>query len=174
MTRAGGTDWAAGIRARSQALLSDEADGTGAGETEALYREAIERLGRTRIRPQLARAHLVYGEWLRRRGRRLDARRELLQAFELFTSMGLEAFSERARRELAATGEKVRRQAEPRQQHDLTEQETQIAKLAREGLTNSEIGFQLCLSARTVEWHLRKIFTKLGLTSRRQLHSTVL
>ena len=167
MTRATGTDWAAGIRARSQALLSAD------DQAERLYREAIERLGRTRIRPQLARAHLVYGEWLRRQNRRTDARRELLRAFEMFTEMGLEAFAERARRELAATGEKVRRVTAARQ-HDLTDQEMQIAKLAREGLTNQQIAFQLYLSARTVEWHLHKIFTKLGITSRRQLQTAVL
>jgi DNA-binding CsgD family transcriptional regulator len=167
MTRACDTDWGAGIRARSRALLS-------AGDAaEALYREAIGRLGRTRIRPQLARAHLLYGEWLRRENRRVDARRELLTAFELFAGMGMEAFSERARRELAATGEKIRKQAADRP-HDLTNQEAQIARLAREGLTNQEIGFQLYLSARTVEWHLRKVFTKLGITSRRQLQTAAL
>jgi DNA-binding CsgD family transcriptional regulator len=167
MTRACDTDWGAGIQARSRALLS-------AGDAaEALYREAIGRLGRTRIRPQLARAHLLYGEWLRRENRRVDARRELLTAFELFAGMGMEAFSERARRELAATGEKIRKQAADRP-HDLTNQEAQIARLAREGLTNQEIGFQLYLSARTVEWHLRKVFTKLGITSRRQLQTAAL
>jgi DNA-binding CsgD family transcriptional regulator len=167
MTRASDTDWGAGIRARSQALVSTD------GAAEPLYREAVERLSRTRIRPQLARAHLVYGEWLRREGRRVDARRELLQAFEMFAGMGMEAFSERTRRELAATGEKIRTQADQRP-HDLTSQETQIARLAREGLTNAEIGFQLYLSARTVEWHLRKVFAKLGITSRRQLHTAAL
>jgi DNA-binding CsgD family transcriptional regulator len=167
MTRVSDTDWGAGIRARSQALLST-------GEAaEARYREAIGRLGRTRIRPQLARAHLLYGEWLRRENRRVDARQELLAAFELFAGMGMEAFAERTRRELAATGEKIRRQAAGRP-HDLTNQEAQIARLAREGLTNSEIGFQLYLSARTVEWHLRKVFTKLGITSRRQLQTAAL
>ena len=167
LTRASDTDWGAGIRARSQALVSTDK------AAEPLYREAVERLGRTRIRPQLARAHLVYGEWLRREGRRVDARHELLQAFEMFADMGMDAFSERTRRELAATGEKIRAQAAERP-HDLTSQEAQIARLAREGLTNSEIGFQLYLSARTVEWHLRKVFTKLGITSRRQLHTAVL
>jgi DNA-binding CsgD family transcriptional regulator len=167
MTRASDTDWGAGIRARSQALVSaDDA-------AEPLYREAVERLSRTRIRPQLARAHLVYGEWLRREGRRVDARHELLQAFEMFADMGMDAFSERTRRELAATGEKIRAQAAERP-HDLTSQEAQIARLAREGLTNSEIGFQLYLSARTVEWHLRKVFAKLGITSRRQLGTAAL
>jgi DNA-binding CsgD family transcriptional regulator len=167
MTRASDTGWGAGVRARSQALVSaDDA-------AEPLYREAIERLGGTRIRPQLARAHLVYGEWLRRANRREDARHELLRAFEMFDDMGMDAFSWRARRELAATGEKVRTQAIERP-HDLTKQEAQIARLAREGLTNAEIGFQLYLSARTVEWHLRKVFTKLGITSRRQLPTAVL
>jgi len=167
MTEASGTDWAAGVRARSQALLSHD------DVAEALYREAIERLGRTSIRPQLARARLVYGEWLRRQNRRVDARRELLEAYEMLIDMGMVAFSERTRRELAATGQQVRRRA-AETAHDLTNQETQIAKLAREGLTNQEIGFQLYLSARTVEWHLRKVFTKLGITSRRQLQTATL
>jgi DNA-binding CsgD family transcriptional regulator len=167
MTSASGTDWGAGIRARSQALLS------GDDEAEALYREAVERLGRTRVRPQLARAHLVYGEWLRRGNRRADARRELLQAFEMFADMGMEAFAGRAQRELAATGEKVRLRTVERL-HDLTNQETQIARLARDGLTNQEIGSQLYLSARTVEWHLGKVFSKLEITSRRQLQGAAL
>ena len=124
ITRASDTDWGAGIRARSQALVSTDA------AAEPLYREAVERLSRTRIRPQLARTHLVYGEWLRREGRRVDARHELLQAFEMFTDMGMDAFSERTRRELAATGEKIRAQAADRP-HDLTSQEAQIARLAR-------------------------------------------
>ncbi len=162
MAEASGTDWAAGIRARSQALLSTD------DAAEAFYREAVERLGRTRIRPQLARAHLVYGEWLRRQGRRADARRELRQAHGMFDDMGIDAFSARARRELTAAGEEVR-SATVARPHDLTSQETRIAKLARDGLTNQEIGSQLYLSARTVEWHLRKIFGKLGITSRRQL-----
>ena len=167
LTRASDTDWGAGIRARSQALVSTDA------AAEPLYREAVERLSRTRIRPQLARAHLVYGEWLRREGRRMDARHELVQAFEMFADMGMDAFSERTRRELAATGEKIRAQAADRP-HDLTSQEAQIARLARQGLTNAEIGFQLYLSARTVEWHLRKVFAKLGITSRRQLTTAAL
>jgi DNA-binding CsgD family transcriptional regulator len=167
MTEASGTDWAAGVRARSQALLSHDES------AETFYRAAIERLGRTSIRPQLARARLVYGEWLRRQNRRVDARRELLQAYEMFTDMGMDAFSERTRRELAAAGQQVRRRA-VETAHDLTNQETQIAKLAREGLTNQEIGFQLYLSGRTVEWHLRKVFTKLGITSRRQLQTAAL
>jgi DNA-binding CsgD family transcriptional regulator len=162
MTRASATDWGAGVRARSQALLS------GVDAAEPRYREAIERLGRTRVRPQLARAHLVYGEWLRRENRRTDARRELQRAFEMFIDMGMSAFAERTRRELVATGDRVRRQALDRA-HDLTNQETQIARLARSGLSNPEIGAQLFLSARTVEWHLRKVFTKLDISSRRQL-----
>ncbi len=115
----------------------------------------------------------MYGEWLRRGNRHADARRELLQAFEMFADMGMEAFSERAQRELAATGTKVRMRFVERQHH-LTNQETQIARLARDGLTNQEIGSQLYLSARTVEWRLRKVFTKLEITSRRQLQSTAL
>jgi DNA-binding CsgD family transcriptional regulator len=156
------TDWALGIQARSRALLS-------AGETaDRLYREAIERLGRTRLRPELARAHLLYGEWLRREHRRVDARAELRAAHEQLTAIGMEAFAERARRELAATGETVRtRTVETRD--ELTAQEGQIAQLARDGLSNPEIGARLFLSPRTVEWHLRKVFTKLGIRSRRQL-----
>jgi DNA-binding NarL/FixJ family response regulator len=111
----------------------------------------------------------VYGEWLRRAGRRADARRELLQAFETCAGLGMDAFAERARRELAATGETVRPRAGQRP-HDLTNQETQIARLARSGLSNPEIAAQLFLSARTVEWHLRKVFAKLDISSRRQLH----
>jgi DNA-binding CsgD family transcriptional regulator len=156
------TDWALGIRARSRALLSE-------GETaERLYREGIERLGRTRLRPELARAHLLYGEWLRRANRRVDARVQLRAAYDQLTSIGMEAFAERAGRELEATGETVRkRRAETRD--DLTAQERQIAQLARDGLSNPEIGARLFLSPRTVEWHLRKVFSKLGIHSRREL-----
>jgi DNA-binding CsgD family transcriptional regulator len=161
-TRAAQTDWGLGIAARSRALVSE-------GEAaERLYQEAIERLGRTRLRPELARAHLLYGEWLRRKNRRVDARAQLRAAHELFTPIGMEAFAERARQELLATGERVRnRTVETRA--DLTAQERQIAQLARDGLSNPEIGARLFLSPRTVEWHLRKVFTKLGVRSRREL-----
>jgi DNA-binding NarL/FixJ family response regulator len=142
--------------------LSDRA------EAEPLYQDAIERLGRTRMRPQHARAHLVYGEWLRREGRRQDAREHLRTAHDLFAEIGMEAFAERTRRELQATGETVRRR-EADARDDLTAQEAQIARLAREGLTNPEIGSQLFLSPRTVEWHLHKVFAKLAIQSRREL-----
>jgi DNA-binding CsgD family transcriptional regulator len=165
-TRTAGTDWALGIEARSRALLSaDDA-------AEDLYLEAIERLDRTRIRVELARAHLLYGEWLRRRGRRLDARQQLRTAHELCTAMGLEAFAERARRELLATGETIRdRGVEARE--ELTAQEAQIARLAGDGKTNPEIGAELFISPRTVEWHLRKVYPKLGVSSRRQLREAI-
>jgi len=161
-TRASGTDWALGIGARSHALL------TGGTTAERLYQEAIARLSQTRLVPELARAHLVYGEWLRREQRRVDARSELRAAHERFSVMGMEAFAERARKELLATGERARKRTlETRD--DLTAQERQIAELARDGLSNPEIGSRLFLSPRTVEWHLRKVFGKLGIRSRHEL-----
>ena len=161
-TRASGTDWALGAEARSRALLSE-------GETaENCYREAIERLGRTRMRPAVARAHLLYGEWLRRENRRREARAELRTAHGLFTTMGIEAFAERTRRELLATGDTVRKPT-VETASELTAQEAHIARLAVDGRTNVEIGAQVFLSTRTVEWHLGKVYTKLGVGSRREL-----
>jgi ATP/maltotriose-dependent transcriptional regulator MalT len=165
-TRASGTDWALGVEARSRALLSESA------AAERLYREAIERLGRTRMRVDLARARLLYGEWLRREGRRVDAREELRIAHEMFTEMGTEAFAERTRRELLATGHRARRRVDETRA-DLTAQEAQIAGFARDGLSNPEIGARLFLSARTIEWHLRKVFAKLGISSRKQLQAAL-
>ena len=165
-TRPCGTDVALGIEARCQALLSD---GTAADD---LYREAIERFSRTRLRPDLARAHLLYGEWLRREGRRVDAREQLRAAHDMFTAIGTEAFADRTSRELVATGEKARKRS-PETRDELTPQEEQIARLARDGLSNPEIGAQLFVSARTVEWHLRNVFAKLGITSRRQLRTAL-
>jgi DNA-binding CsgD family transcriptional regulator/tetratricopeptide (TPR) repeat protein len=161
-TRASGTDWALGVRARSAALV-------GHGDTaEALFREAIERLGRSRITVHLPRAHLVYGEWLRRENRRVDARRQLRVAHDAFSRMGVEAFADRARRELLATGKTVRRRIDETRDV-LTPQEAQIARLARDGLSNPDIGAQLFISPRTVQYHLRKVFVKLGISSRNQL-----
>lgn len=165
-TSAAGTDWALGVQARSRALLAD-------GDlAERLYLEAIERLGRSRIRLELARAYLVYGEWLRRENRRVDARAQLRTAHGMFGSMGADAFAERARRELLATGETVRKRALDTRE-ELTAQEREVAWRARDGYSNSEIGAELFLSPRTVEWHLRKIFAKLGISSRRQLQGTL-
>jgi DNA-binding CsgD family transcriptional regulator len=165
-TNATEADWGRGIFARCQALVSDPV------AAEEHYREAIDCLLRTPLRPDLARAHLLYGEWLRRQNRRIDAREQLHIAYNMFAEIGMLAFGERARRELQATGETVRkRQAETR--NDLTPQEQHIADLAREGRTNPEIGAQLFISARTVEWHLRKIFAKLNITSRRGLRDAV-
>jgi ATP/maltotriose-dependent transcriptional regulator MalT len=159
-------DWARGLHAQSRALLSD------GQAAERSYREAITRLEHTRLRPHLARAHLLYGEWLRRERRRVDARAQLRQALALFETVGMEAFAERARRELLATGERVRKRS-PDTRDDLTPQERQIARFARDGLSNPEIGAQLFLSPRTVEWHLRKVFTKLGIHSRHELVSAL-
>ena len=162
ISRASGTEWALGVEARSRALVSES------DAAERLYREAIERLGRTRVRVALARAHLLYGEWLRREGRRVDAREHLREAYALYTDMEMEGFAERARRELLATGERVRKR-NPETGSHLTAQEAQIVKLVGEGRTNPEIGAQLYISPRTVEWHLRKVFTKLGISSRKEL-----
>jgi DNA-binding NarL/FixJ family response regulator len=157
-----GTDFALGIQARCRALLS------GGAAADELYREAIERLSRTRLHPELARAQLLYGEWLRRENRRVDAREQLRTAHDTLVAIGMEAFADRARKELLATGEKVRkRTVETRD--DLTPQEWQIARLARDRLSNPEIGARLFLSPRTVEWHLRNVFTKLDIRSRREL-----
>ena len=165
-TQAGETDFGLGMEARSRALVSE-------GETaERCYREAIDRLGRTQLRPELARAHLLYGEWLRRESRRRDARAELRTAHDLFTAMGIEAFAERARRELLATGDTVRKPT-VETVSELTVQEAYIARLAVDGRTNVEIGAQLFLSTRTVEWHLSKVYTKLGVGSRRELRSAL-
>ncbi|MEA2429103.1 MAG: hypothetical protein QOF37_2731, partial [Thermoleophilaceae bacterium] len=161
-TRPSGSDWGLGVEARSRALLSD------GDAAEHLYQEAIERLRRTRVRVQLARTHLLYGEWLRRERRRLDARDQLRTARELLTSIGADGFAARAERELVATGERVRkRQIETREQ--LTAQEIHVARLARDGLSNREIGARLIISQHTVAYHLRKVFTKLDVASRNQL-----
>ncbi|WP_127502635.1 BREX system ATP-binding domain-containing protein [Actinoplanes solisilvae] len=154
--RAAGTDWALGMAALAGAQL----DGN--------FAPALECLGRTRVRPALARAHLLHGEWLGRSGKRADAGTSLALAYEMFTALGMTGFADRARRELLAAGSSA---PQTRLREDLTEQEAQIAQMAREGLSNPEIGAKLFLSARTVEWHMRKVFTKLGISSRRQLRS---
>jgi DNA-binding NarL/FixJ family response regulator len=161
-TQASGTEWALGIEARSRALRSDSPS------AEALYEEAVKRLAQGRLAPHLARAQLVYGEWLRRENRRQDAREQLRAAHDTFSRIGAEGFAERARRELAATGETARARTDGTRDV-LTPQEAQIARLARAGLSNPEIGAQLFISPRTVQYHLRKVFQKLGITSRNQL-----
>jgi DNA-binding CsgD family transcriptional regulator len=162
ITQPCGTNVPLGIEARSRALLSDGA------AAEQRYLEAIDRFGRTRLRPELARTHLLYGEWLRREGRRVDARKRLRTAHDMFVAIGMEAFAERARRELAATGETARKRTADTD-HELTAQEALIARLARDGLSNPEIGARLFISARTVKYHLGKVFTKLDISSRTQL-----
>jgi DNA-binding CsgD family transcriptional regulator len=165
-SRASGSDWALGVEARSRALLSE-------GQTaETLYHDAIDRLGRTRLRVELGRAHLLYGEWLRRENRRIDAREQLRTAHEMFASMGADGFAERTARELRATGERARKRTTDAPAR-LTARETQIARLARDGLSNSEIAAQLFMSRRTVEYHLHKVFTKLDIGSRNQLHGVL-
>jgi DNA-binding CsgD family transcriptional regulator len=162
-TTPSGTDWARGVEARSRALLSE------GDAAERLYLVSIERLGTTRVRTELARAHLLYGEWLRRERRRIDGRAQLRIAHEMFDAMGMAAFAERARRELQATGETARKRTVATGDQELTAQEAVIARMARDGLSNPEIGVRLFISARTVQYHLRKVFTKLGIESRSQL-----
>jgi ATP/maltotriose-dependent transcriptional regulator MalT len=161
-TRTTASEWALGIEARARALLSD-------GEAaEPLYRESIARLRRTRVRAELARTHLLYGEWLRRERRRVDAREQLRIAHEMLTTMGIEAFADRALRELLATGETLRKRAVDTRD-ELTAQEMQIALLARDGLSNPEIGTRLFISPQTVKYHLRKVFIKLDISARHEL-----
>ncbi len=164
--QASGTDWALGMEARARALLSE------GDAAELWFREAVQCLSRARVRAELARAHLLYGEWLRRANRRADALTTLGTAYELCSAMGMDGFAERARRELAVAGAAVRKRTISAPD-DLTVQEAQIARLARDGLSNPEIGAQLFISARTVEWHLRKVFSKLGVSSRRQLRGAL-
>jgi DNA-binding CsgD family transcriptional regulator len=165
-TQPAGTQFALGIEARSRALLDGDA------AAEALYHEAIDRLSRTRRRPELARAHLLFGEWLRREGRNVDAREELRMAEGMFAAIGMEGFADRTRGELVAAGERGRKRAVEIREA-LTPQEDQIARLARNGLTNAEIGGQLFLSPRTVEWHLHKVFAKLAINSRDGLRTAL-
>jgi DNA-binding CsgD family transcriptional regulator len=157
-----GSDWSDGIEARCRALVTE------GDSAEHWYVSAVERLSRTPSRPEIARAHLLYGEWLRREGRRVDAREQLRAAYDTFAAIGAEAFAERTRHELLATGEKVRKR-DISTANELTHQEEHVARLAREGRSNAEIGAELFLSTRTVEWHLRKVFMKLGIASRREL-----
>jgi DNA-binding CsgD family transcriptional regulator len=165
-TRVTPTDWALGMEARIRALRGEGDD------AERWYRESVERFGRTEIRAHRARSHLLYGEWLRRQNRRVDAREQLRTAYQMLTAMGIEGFAERARQELIATGETVHKRS-VETNTTLTAQEALIARLARDGRTNPEIGAQLFLSARTVQYHLRKVFTKLGIESRRELHAAL-
>jgi DNA-binding CsgD family transcriptional regulator len=162
-TQASGTQWALGIEARCRALLSGD---------ESLYRESVERLARSRAAVELARSRLLYGEWLRRENRRVDAREQLRAAHEMFSRMGAAAFAERARRELSATGETVRKRT-VETVDELTTQEAQVARLAAQGRTNPEIGALLFISPRTVEYHLHKVFPKLGISSRRELRKAL-
>jgi DNA-binding CsgD family transcriptional regulator len=162
MAHASGTDWALGVEASRHAMLSDGA------VAEDLHRTGIAHLSRTTMRLELARAQLLYGEWLRRQGRSGHARTQLRSAYEALSAMGAEAFAERARHELHAAGEKVDKRTLA-SHGDFTAQESQIAKLAAQGLTNAEIGAMLFISPRTVEWHLRNVFNKLGVKTRREL-----
>jgi DNA-binding CsgD family transcriptional regulator len=168
IARAAGTDWALGAYARTAAMLAEGA------AAERLYKDAIERLSRIHMRGSqtLARAHLLYGEWLRREHRRVDAREQLRVAYAMLSDMGMEAFAERARHELLATGETVRKRT-VETLDELTPQEVQVARLAAGGQTNPEIGAQLFLSPRTVEWHLSKVFGKLGISSRKELRAAL-
>jgi DNA-binding CsgD family transcriptional regulator len=161
-TQAGATDWGLGVEARASALLADDE------RADCLYRTAIERLGRTSIRTDIARTELLYGEWLRRQGRRLEAREQLRSAHRTFAEIGASVFVERAAAELQATGERARRRT-PATRSDLTPQETHVAGLASEGLSNPEIGARLFISPKTVEYHLHKVFTKLAIRSRNEL-----
>ena len=162
----GTNDWGVGIQARLRAMVADRK------EAEDLYRLSIERLGRTQVRAELARSHLVFGEWLRRESRRIDAREQLRAAYDIFAVMSADGFARRTRRELLATGEHVRSRTDEHRA-DLTPQQYDIARLARDGQTNAEIAAALYLSVRTVEWHLRNTFIKLGITSRRELRDAL-
>jgi DNA-binding CsgD family transcriptional regulator len=164
MTSASGTNWALGVEARSRALVTE------GNAAEGLYQDSIMHLGRSRVRAELARAHLLYGEWLRRQRRRGEAREHLRTAHDMLEAMRMDAFAERAGRELRATGETVRKRADTVGDRQMTAQEARIARLAREGLSNPEIGSRLFISARTVQYHLAKVFAKLGIASRSQLN----